>query len=132
MRGIKSIIAISLVPLVVLAIESINPKSACDRFVNSTDQKYCQNKIQKLQPDSYLSGVCQKQFDDDAFWECLELSQVASFDPKKIDHCSANELSDQQRLACLKEKAKFTNNPQAEFQQMKAETPRKPAATLEK
>lgn len=122
MKGLKSIIAISLVPLMVLAIESINPKTVCDRFVNSDDQKKCQNKIQKLKLDSYLSGVCQKQFNDEAFWSCMELSEVASFDPKKIDRCTTNDLSDDQRFNCLKQNAKFTTNPQAEFQSTKTQT----------
>jgi len=132
-KGIRSVIAISLVPLVVLAIESINPKSVCDRFVNSDDQKYCSQKITKLKPDSYLAGVCQKQFDDDAFWDCMELSTVASFDPKKLDHCSGTELSDQQRLSCVKQVAKFTEHPQAEFQSMKSGNEnRKPASGTSK
>lgn len=118
-KSLKSIIAISFVPLVVLAIESINPKTVCDRFVNPDDQKYCHTKIEKLNADSYLTGVCQKQFDDDAFWDCMELGQVASFDPKKIDHCSVTELSDQQRLTCLKESANFSTHPSAIFEPMK-------------
>ncbi len=129
MKSLKTIAAISLVPLMVLAIESVKPETICDRFVNSDDQKFCQKKIQKLNADSYLSGICQKQFDDDAFWDCMELSQVASFDPKKIDHCSVTEMGDQQRIACLKAEAKFSTSPQAQFQPFEKDTQslRKPA-----
>jgi hypothetical protein len=123
----KSLIAIILVPLLVLAIESINPHTICDRFTSPSEQKSCQARIQHLNPDSYLAGVCQKQFDNDAFWNCMELSKTASFDPKKADKCATSDMNDEQRIACLKQIANFSGDPQAEFQAM-PRTPRAPAA----
>jgi len=93
----KTFIAILIIPLLVVAIEAINTQSACDRFITSKEQKTCMKRLEQLQPDSYLTGVCQKQFGDDTFWECMELGTTATFDPKKTETCSGNNLSDAQR-----------------------------------
>jgi hypothetical protein len=99
----KTLIAIILVPLIVLAIESMNPRSVCDRFTGPADQKSCQARVEALKPDSYLAAVCQKQFEDSAFWNCMELSKTASFDARKLDLCTGADINDQQRFNCLKE-----------------------------
>lgn len=116
----RSFIAILVAPLIVLAIDTMNPKTACDRFVTSEDIKACNQRIKKIEPDSYLLALCEKQFDDDNFWECLELGNVANFDPKKMEKCESTEFNDTQRMDCLKGIADFTSKPSATFQRMPA------------
>jgi hypothetical protein len=115
----KSFFAILMIPLLVLAIDSMNPRALCERFVATPDQKSCQKRIEKMQPDSYLAALCQHQFDDDAFWECLETGNAVALDPKKLDKCFQNEFSDEQRLGCLRS---LIGNaaPSAPFQRMPA------------
>lgn len=101
----KSFFAILTIPLLVLAIDAVNPSSLCDRFVTKPEQHKCQARIDKLDPDSYLASACEKQFSEEAFWSCLELGKSMAFDPKKMDPCFGNEINDTQRLECLKKVA---------------------------
>jgi hypothetical protein len=98
---IKSFLAILTIPLLVLAIDAVSPKSLCDRFATKGEQKKCQAKIDRMELDSYLASVCEKQFSDEGFWSCLELGKSLSFDPKVMDPCFGTDLSDTQRLECL-------------------------------
>jgi len=118
----QTLLAILLVPLLVWAIDSINPVTLCDRFVTSVEQKSCQEKIQKMKPDSYLAGLCQHQFEDDSFWQCLEVGQTAKINPKKLEACFPTDLNDADRLSCLRKQIAESKLSDGEFQAL-----RKPA-----
>ena len=126
---IKSFLAILTIPLIVMAIDAVNPPALCDRFVTKSQQKSCQKKMTKIDPDSYLAAACEKQFSDEGFWNCLELSNTMTFDPKKMDECFSGDFSDTQRVDCLKRVAvtrEFEKEPErqaaktGEFQRMPA------------
>lgn len=95
------ILSFTLLPTTVRAIDAIQPESLCDRFVNPVEHKNCFLKLKKQDPDSYLSAICQKQFEDELFWKCLEKGRNFSFDPRKIDSCSSDTLNDKQRIDCI-------------------------------
>ncbi len=112
----KTFIVITLIPLVVLAIESVMPYTLCDRFITMDEQISCKKRLEKLETDSYLAGVCQKQFEDDSFWECMEMSNKMSFDPKVLEGCLIDGYSDKQRLDCVRVVGRFSKNPQPVYQ----------------
>lgn len=87
------------------AVEPKNPNSLCERFATESDKTQCEQKMQKEAPDWYLAGICSKQFDDHAFYECLNLGKTAKFSPEKIQNCDNTTASDEARLNCLREVA---------------------------
>lgn len=89
------------------AIDAVSPESTCDRFQAKLEKKKCLEKIKKIQPDSYLSAICEKQFDDDAFFDCMETADVATFDPLKVSKCDDGQLSDQARIECVRSVADY-------------------------
>ncbi len=98
------------------AVEPVNPLQHCDRFVQSNQKTFCENKMNKLKPDWYLANVCSRFFEDDDFYECIELTTVGHFDPIKITLCE-NEEKDGARMTCIKQNAQFgkTNDDYQNF-----------------
>jgi hypothetical protein len=88
------------------ALEPQDPKSLCDRFLGG-DQESCEKKVSELKPDWYLAAVCNRQFDDKLFYECIGLSAKHSFSPINLEPCDAQELNDMDRMKCV-EGAKTT------------------------
>lgn len=101
-------------PLLGFAIDAVNPESTCDRFMTKAENKKCLEKIKKLQPDSYLASVCEKQFDDDAFYDCIEISGFATFNPIKVSHCEDTSLSDNARLDCVRGVADYSKKNESQ------------------
>jgi hypothetical protein len=89
-------------PLKSFALQPQNPTTLCDRFLAGPERTACEKKMKTLAPDWYLAAVCAKQFDDHAFYECLELSKTTAFSPKKLEACDEEGFSDQSRIACIK------------------------------
>ena len=90
-----------------------NPKDLCDRFIAPESRKECEGKIKKISPDWYLSTICDQQFDDIDFWNCLELSKTANFSPVKLEACNKDGLSDQEKMGCLRKLAKESSKGSA-------------------
>jgi hypothetical protein len=109
------------------ALEPQDPKSLCDRFLGA-DQESCEKKVSELKPDWYLAAVCNRQFDDRLFYECIGLSAKHSFSPLSLEPCEANELSDMDRMKCV-ESAQTTV---AKSYQPEQVTARKPASLPKK
>lgn len=87
-------------------VEMADPSVLCERFVGEDDIKSCLSRIKSQKPDWYLASVCQYQFEHDNFWHCLDLSKTHQFDPIDIQACASAELKDNERMSCLKSKAK--------------------------
>lgn len=108
-----------------LAIEAVSPESTCERFYFPAEKKQCQVRIQKLKPDSYLAAVCELQFDDAAFYACLEFAGLANFNPIRISACHDVQLSDEHRLECVR---KIAEHSQKSPGQTPVQSPRIPAS----
>lgn len=87
------------------ALDPQNPSTFCDRFLGELEKTNCEKRVKTLGPDWYLAKVCEKQFDDENFWGCLELSQRFNFNPKTLGPCEDTGMTDTQRLLCVEEKA---------------------------
>jgi len=109
-----------LFPASLFAIEAVSPETTCERFYSKSEKKNCLEKIKKLQPDSYLSAVCERQFDDDAFYDCLETAGYAAFDPIKVSKCDDAQLSDQSRLECVRSVADYSQKNEGQSQRTPA------------
>ncbi|GIL18519.1 MAG: hypothetical protein BroJett040_22700 [Oligoflexia bacterium] len=96
-----AIIILFLFTAPLFAIEAISPKTLCDRFLDPQAQKNCENRIEKMNPDSYLAALCALQFDDGKFYECLQISQVKTIDPIALSQCDQGQFNDQERISCL-------------------------------
>jgi hypothetical protein len=97
------------------AIDAVNPNTICDRFYLESEIHRCEAKVKNAHPDSYLAAVCQSFFDDDSFYDCLEMGAIASFNPLKLDECSSIEGNDNAKLDCLRRIASF-DSKKADFQ----------------
>lgn len=84
-----------------LYVDAVEPTKVCDRFLNDIQKAKCISEMKRPFADSYLTSVCDRQFDDDAFFKCLGLAEQYHFDPRKIQPCGAGDLEDQARLNCL-------------------------------
>lgn len=82
-------------------VDPKNPISLCERFIAPATRSACEKKIEKWGPDWYLASVCEKQFDDPLFFQCLELSQSKNFSPTALAACNLDGISDQERIHCL-------------------------------
>ena len=97
-----AVIAIFLsLPHEALAIEVQNPKALCERFLTSGERLRCEDQMKELKPDWYLAGVCNKQFEDKAFYDCLNLSKTAQFSPQKLEACEQADTTDEVRMDCI-------------------------------
>lgn len=77
-----------------------DPKSLCDRFLGS-DQAACEKKMTELKPDWYLATVCNRQFDDKLFYDCVSKGVRSTFSPMALQACDSDELSDTARMSCI-------------------------------
>lgn len=84
------------------ALEPKNPVSLCERFIEGPDRSQCEKKMTDLKPDWYLATVCNDNFDDLLFYECLDLNKLGSFSPEKLNDCMGDQLSDPTRNACVR------------------------------
>jgi hypothetical protein len=107
-----------LVALVAQAIDAINPSAICERFYLQSEIERCEVKVKQTHPDSYLAAVCQSFFDDEGFYDCLEMGVIATFDPIKLDTCMAFEGNDKNKMECIRSVATFENK-KTEFQKNK-------------
>ena len=89
-------------PVTTLALQPQNPTTLCDRFMAGPERTQCEKRMKDQAPDWYLASVCSKQFDDKAFYECVDLSKTTAFSPKKLEACDSEGFSDQSRLDCIK------------------------------
>ena len=101
------------------AIEPINPKTLCERYLAESKQQECEKKIERISPDWYLSATCEKIFDEGYFWECIELNTIASFNPNKVGECQSNS-KDYQILDCVKSVAQWAQADGVEYQRSPA------------
>lgn len=90
------------VPVIGSALTPQNATTLCDRFVEGPDRVSCEKKMKDLAPDWYLASLCSKQYDDKAFYQCVELTKTASFSPKHLESCDVEGFSDKSRFECIK------------------------------
>lgn len=89
-------------PTLASAYEVIDPMVLCDRFISGPEQQKCMKFVKQKKPDTYVSSVCHYLFDDKIFDDCLKLAIRISANPRALSKCSASELSDKDRMLCLK------------------------------
>lgn len=102
-----------LIPLMLLAfevhgLEPASPSTACERFIKSEDRESCLNKASKLNVDSYAVGVCELLEDDDQITKCWKTIDGKMFSPAQLKKCEAKDMTDADRLNCLKKVALAT------------------------
>lgn len=84
------------------AIEPQNPLSLCERFLEGPDRTKCETRMTSLKPDWYLATVCNSDFDDKLFFDCVELSKLGSYSPEKLNDCLGDQYTDSARMTCVK------------------------------
>ncbi|MEZ0391462.1 MAG: hypothetical protein ACAH59_04555 [Pseudobdellovibrionaceae bacterium] len=84
------------------ALEPQNPIALCERFLEGPEKVECEKKMKDLSPDWYLATVCNQNFTDPSFYECVELTKTGAFSPRKLDLCTRDGISDSTRIACIK------------------------------
>jgi hypothetical protein len=89
-----------LLSMSTLALDPQDPKSLCERFLGGA-QASCEKKISDIKPDWYVASVCNRQFDDKLFFECLLIGKNSVFSLQKLEPCDSNDLTDQQRMTCV-------------------------------
>ncbi len=87
-------------PWIANALEAQEPTSLCDRFLGGA-QESCVKKITEMKPDWYLASVCNLQFDDKIFFDCLSLGTKHSFSPSALEACTSADLNDADRMTCI-------------------------------
>lgn len=92
-------------------IEMAEPTTLCERFVSAPEQADCEARVKRLKPDFYAASACRNIFSDEAFAKCLELAAKSPADPRQVVACGAEELSDEDRLKCLRSAAAKTRSP---------------------
>lgn len=80
--------------------EAIEPAKACERFLAGPQKDRCVKTLNRPTADSYLTSICDRQEDDTAFFECIDLADKFYFDPRKIQTCSG-DMEDPDRVNCL-------------------------------
>jgi hypothetical protein len=90
------------VPFFTFSMDAKNPKDACERFLNETEKKACEEKATSKDIDWYASSLCEKIDNDKLFLSCFDSIQRAHFDPKALEHCEAISADeDGSRMKCL-------------------------------
>ncbi len=84
------------------ALDPRNPVTLCERFISLEDKKFCEQKVLEMQPDWYLAGICEHQYEDQSFYDCLSLSNKSDFPLAKLPVCESPSLADEERMNCLK------------------------------
>jgi hypothetical protein len=56
----------------------------------------------RQKPDWYVASVCNSNFDDQLFYDCVELSKLGSFSPEKLEGCLGDQYTDAARMTCIK------------------------------
>jgi len=100
------------------ALEVVEPAALCDRFEKKSDEAKCLKFVNEKKPDTYVSSTCQSIDDNNLFMQCLDFATKAEIDPRELETCAVEDLSDQERWACLKKTAK---NSGTQFQRLPAE-----------
>ncbi len=106
--SIRKILTLALIasPLIALspafAIEPQDPKTLCERFVTPLEKTTCEDQMRAIKPDWYLASLCAKQFEDKAFYSCLNITRLGSFSPEKLDRCTVTETTDDGRMDCAR------------------------------
>lgn len=119
---LKSLLALSLIPLLAIAVSPSNPTALCDRFVAEKDQKACEDKMAKDKVDWYAATACGMTQDDAQFWKCWDQIKNNKFSPTALEKCSNDTgMKDDARITCI-DKARLERNPastEGEFQPLK-------------
>lgn len=108
--------ALMAFPVIGSALTPQNPTSLCDRFVEGPERVACEKKMKDMAPDWYLASLCSKQYDDKAFYQCVELTKTASFSPKHLESCDVEGFSDKSRYECIKGTRTAANHVEPVFQ----------------
>lgn len=88
-------------------IDPIDPTSSCERFLDYVGQEECLSLTKRID-DSYLVSLCNQQFSNSGFLDCLEESlDLPKLSPKKISECNQEQFSDEERTQCV---AGLSNN----------------------
>lgn len=98
------------------ALDVVDASVLCDRFIGGSERNQCLEFVKKQKPDTYVSSVCHYLFDDKIFDSCLKLAARVSINPKELTLCSDSEMSDPDRLNCIKKRSRSGR----EFQRMPA------------
>lgn len=85
-----------------VAIDAIEPVELCERFLREDQKAKCLKDLKRSEPDSYLAAICDRQDQNQAMMECLKLSSEFEFDPRGLQNCGADSLSDEDRIGCLR------------------------------
>lgn len=83
-----------LIPLLTLAIDPINPKSYCDRFLDDQKQNECFQKAKQNNSDWYVIYACNKLHDDKNFLKCWDFTFGNTFNPLALDLCIKNQTNE--------------------------------------
>lgn len=119
------LLSVILFSLAARALEPQDPTGLCDRFLGGA-QTTCEKKMKEMKPDWYLAAVCNLQFEDKLFYECLSLGAKHSFSPTALVDCTSNEMNDQDRMSCIeKSRASLAGSFQGD-----RVSSRKPASVL--
>lgn len=89
------------------ALEIVDPGSLCERFEKKEDLKNCQQLVDTKRPDTYVASACQNLDDNKLFLQCLDFASRVEVDPKQLETCAKEELTDQERWSCLQKTAKL-------------------------
>lgn len=115
-----SLIALALLPQIEsrAALEVVEPAALCDRFDHKSEEKKCLKFVNDKKPDTYVSSTCQAMDDNKMFFQCLEFAAKAEVDPRELEACATEDMSDQERLSCLK---KTADRKGSKFQRLPAQ-----------
>lgn len=124
---VLSLTALALLPRLETraALEIVEPAALCDRFEKKADEKKCLNFVNTKKPDTYVASTCQALDDNKLFMQCLEFATKAEIDPRELETCAQEDLSDQERMSCLRRTA---DKKGPKFQRLPAQFKAKPAA----
>lgn len=117
---VVSLTALALLPRLETraALEIVEPAALCDRFEKKADEKKCLNFVNTKKPDTYVASTCQSLDDNKLFMQCLEFATKAEIDPRELETCAQEDLSDQERMSCLR---KTADKKGPKFQRMPAQ-----------
>lgn len=101
------------------ALEVVDPSSLCERFTSPSEIQKCEKFVETKKPDTYIASSCQALDDDKLFMSCLEFATKAEVDPRALENCGGDKLSDQERWSCLQKTASRPTS--SKFQRMPAQ-----------
>lgn len=102
-----SLLALAILPALSshAALEIVEPTALCDRFEKKSEERKCLSFVKSKKPDTYVASACQSMDDDKLFMQCLDFAAKAEVDPRDLETCAQEDLSDQERMSCLQRTA---------------------------